>query len=143
MSEKKTTEPWFWLVAIVAVVWNLMGVGAYLMQVNMGPEDLANLPEAQRALYENVPAWATGAFAIAVFAGAIAAILLILRKKAAFLVFVLSLVAVLVQMVYVFFMSGALDVQGLRGAIMPFMVILLAVFFVWFSKVTNNKGITA
>ena len=43
---------WFRIVGVLALIWNLMGVSAYLMQVNMSEEDMAALPEAQR-----VPPW--------------------------------------------------------------------------------------
>ena len=47
----------------------------------MTAEDLAALPLEQQPLYENIPAWVTGAFAIAVFGGSLACILLLIRKK--------------------------------------------------------------
>ena len=71
MSES-TNKPsvGFWIIGVIALIWNLMGVFAYITQVNMTDEVIAALPDAERALYENVPAWVTGAFAIAVFGGA-------------------------------------------------------------------------
>lgn len=143
-KEKKGTEPWFWLVGIVAVMWNLMGVVAYLMQAYMSPETLAAMEEAQRTLYENQPAWVTGAFALGVFSGLAASILLLLRKRLAFQLFVISLISVLAQMTYVFFLSNSMQVMGgPRAAIMPFMIMLLAVFFVWFSHKVKKMGVIA
>ena len=77
MSEKKIykTPTWFMVVAVLLLVWNLLGVMAYIMQVTMSPETLAALPDAQRQLYENTPAWATAAFAIAVSGGALGCLL--------------------------------------------------------------------
>ncbi|MDH4013213.1 MAG: hypothetical protein OEU33_04170, partial [Chromatiales bacterium] len=61
MTERMSNQPtrWFWILAIAALVWNLLGVMAYVMQVSMTEEALALLPEDQRVLYETVPAWAT------------------------------------------------------------------------------------
>ena len=61
---------WFSVVAWVALVWNLLGVMAFAAQMMMTPEMLAALPEAERNLYENVPMWATIAFACAVLSSA-------------------------------------------------------------------------
>ena len=55
------------------------------------------MPDAQRAMVEGRPAWATGAFATAVFGGALGAFLLLLRKSAAYYVFLASLFGVIVQ----------------------------------------------
>jgi hypothetical protein len=140
MSEKTAVPVYFWVVAVVALIWNLMGVMAYIDQVSMTPEILATMPEAERLLYENVPAWATGAFAIAVFGGALASILLLLKKKLAIILFIISLIGILVQMFYVFFISNSIEVFGPGEMIMPIMVIVIGIFLVWFSKSAKTKG---
>ena len=86
------------LILVVALAWNLIGVMSYLMNVTAGPEALAGLSEAERSLYTDIPAWATAAFAIAVFGGALGSIALLARKAWAAPVFLVSLVAIVVQM---------------------------------------------
>jgi len=130
----------FWIIVIIAFIWNLMGVFAYIAQAYMSDEDLAALPENQRALYENVPAWVTAAFAISVFGGALGCILLLLKKKMATTVFVISFVAILAQMTYNFFMSKAVEVYGPGGMIMPIMVIIIGYFLIYYSKRAANYG---
>ena len=105
-SENTQSIPvWFRITGFLALIWNLLGVSAYIMQVRMTEADLAALPEAQQMLYETTPAWATGAFATAVFAGALGCLLLVMRKGLAIPVLIVSLLAVLVQMFHAFFMS--------------------------------------
>ena len=74
-------SPWYWLVAVAMLAWNGMGVMAYIAQTTMTPETLAALPEAERAVYANMPAWVTAAFAFAVFGGAAGCLLLLLRSR--------------------------------------------------------------
>lgn len=139
--ENQTSVPgWFWAVSGIALVWNLMGVAAYWSHVTMSPADLAALGEAERALYEAAPAWATGAFAIAVFGGALGALLLLLRKAIAMPVLILSLLGVLVQMFHSFFISNSIEVYGPGGMIMPVMVIVISVFLVWMAKYSSDRG---
>ncbi len=142
MTERMSNKPtrWFWILAIAALVWNLLGVMAYVMQVSMTEEALALLPEDQRVLYETVPAWATAAFAIAVFAGAVGCIALLLRKSWATPLLVLSLAGVLVQMFHSFFLSDALEVYGSSGMVMPILVLVIAVWLVGFSRSAAAKG---
>lgn len=130
----------FWIISVIALVWNLIGVMAYMAQAYMTDESIAALPEAEKVMYENVPAWATAAFAIGVFGGAIGCILLLLRKKLATSLFIISLLGVLVQMVYNFMISKAAEVYGPGGMIMPVMVILIGFFLVWYSKKSITKG---
>lgn len=142
MTERMSNKPtrWFWILAIAALVWNLLGVMAYVMQVSMTEEALALLPEDQRVLYETIPAWATAAFAIAVFAGAVGCIALLLRKSWATPLLVLSLAGVLVQMFHSFFLSDALEVYGSSGMVMPILVLVIAVWLVGFSRSAAAKG---
>ncbi|PHS16923.1 MAG: hypothetical protein COA86_11310 [Kangiella sp.] len=113
---------------------------AFAAQMMMTPEMLAALPEAERNLYENVPMWATIAFACAVLGGGTGSLLLALKKAIAFPVLVLSLVGVIVQMYHSFFVIDAMTVYGPGQAIMPSMVMIIAALLVWLSNNAKNKG---
>jgi hypothetical protein len=134
---------WFMIVAAVLLVWNLLGVMAYIMQVMMSPETLAALPEEQRQLYENTPVWATAAFAVAVNFGALGCVLLLLSKNLAGLFLQLSLAGVLVQMFHSFFMSKSFEVFGPGGLVMPVMVIVIAIYLVVLAVKANTKRWTS
>ena len=94
MSDKAVGRvPWsFWVIGAFALIWNALGVVNYLMQMNA--DTLAAMPSAQRAIVDSRPEWATGAFALAVFGGALAALLLLLRKAVASSVFIAALLGV-------------------------------------------------
>ena len=68
----------FWAIGAVALIWNVMGVINFFMQMN--PAALADFSETARALVEDRPAWATVAFAISQFGGALGCLVLLLRK---------------------------------------------------------------
>lgn len=131
---------WFWIAAIFAVLWNLVGAGTYLADVTMSSEALSNLPEGQRNLREATPIWVTGAYAIAVFAGLCGAIALILRKAAATPLLTVSVIAVIVQMGFVFVGMNAMAVLGPGAMIFPAIIIIIGILLVWFSMSANQKG---
>jgi len=126
----KQSPKWFMVVASVLLVWNLLGVMAYIAQVTMGPEALAALPDEQRQLIENTPAWATAAFAVAVNFGALGCLLLLLKRNLAGLFLQLSLAGVVVQMFHAFFISNSYEVYGPGGLFMPVMVLVIAIYLV-------------
>ena len=142
VSENKAPK-WFMIVAVISLVWNLLGVMAYLMQVTMSPEVLATLPEAQLEILENTPAWATAAFAIAVNGGAIGCLLLVLKRNLAGFFLQLSLAGVLVQMFHSFFMSKSFEVFGPGGLVMPVMVIIIAIYLVVLASMAKANRWTA
>lgn len=131
---------WFKVAAILAFVWNLLGVMAFVGQMMMTPEMIAELPQAEQDLYATTPIWATVAFAFAVFAGTLGSLALVLKKNMCYPLFVVSFVGVVVQMFHSFFISNSFDVYGPGGMIMPIMVIVIAFFLVRFAaKGINNK----
>lgn len=134
------TPKWFWVIAIVALLWNLMGVFAYIAQVSMTVEMLNELPADQQELILNTPAWATGAFAFAVWGGAIGSLLLLLKRKMAQLFFIISFAGVLVQLYHSFFMSNSIEVYGPGGMVMPVMILIFCVFLIWFTSSSAKKG---
>jgi peptidoglycan/LPS O-acetylase OafA/YrhL len=142
MTENSSSKPpiWFWVVSVIALIWNLMGVMAYLGQAYMSDDVLNALPEAEQALYRDTPAWATASFAIAVWGGALGCLFLLLRKRWAKPVLLVSLIGIIVQMVYNIFISKASEVYGPGGAIMPIIVIVIGIFLVWFSKKSHREG---
>ena len=106
----------------------------------MSDEAIAALPEAERALYETVPIWATAAFAVAVFGGALGSLLLLLRRKLAEPVLIASLAGIVVQFVHSFFIAKSMAVYGPGSIIMPVMVILIGVALVWFAQKAGKAG---
>lgn len=143
MTNNVTTKPpaWFWVVSVVALIWNLLGAMAYLAEAFITDEMKAAMPADQLELMENTPAWATAAFAIAVWGGVLGCIGLLLRKKWARPVLVVSLLGILVQMSYFFFMTNAAEIYSVvQGVIMPVLFILIAVGLVLFAKTAQKKG---
>jgi len=138
-ENNKPAKSYYWTAGI-ALLWNLMGFSAYIAQVTMAPEALNALPEAERALYENVPGWATGAFAFAVSGGVLGCVLLLLRNGYALPVFMISLLAVLVQNFNSFFLMDAISVVGPIGAVFSAAVVVIGVYLIWFTMDAQKKG---
>lgn len=137
-----TTKPStvFWIISSIALFWNIMGVVAYLGQAYMTDEALSLLAENEQAYYANVPAWVTAAFAIAVFSGFLGSLALVLKKKWAKPLFLLSFVTVVVQVVYNLFIQEFVALTGSR-AILPIITIVIAAFLVWFANDAVGKRI--
>ncbi len=123
----------FWTIGAVALIWNVMGGINFFAQMNA--DALAAYPEAARALVEGRPAWATGAFAIAVFGGALGCLLLLLRKSAAFYLFIASLLGVIVTNIHTLGVAGSTEIWV--GSVMSLAV---AAFLIWYTKQAGNKG---
>ncbi len=100
----------------------------------------AGLSEAELAVYESIPSWVTGAFAIAVFGGTLACVGLVVKKAWCVPVFLVSLVAIIVQFGYWLFGTDSIAVMGNEVFLMPLLVTAVAVFLVWYSRGAKAKG---
>lgn len=127
----RQTPPFmFWAIAIVALLWNLIGCWNYIVQTN--PDAVAQMPEVYRLIVENRPAWATAGFAISVYGGAVGAILLLLRRKSAPALFVLSLMGSAITFYFTF------RVLGIEPATLSALVMSVAMMF--FAAVASRRA---
>jgi len=129
----------FWIIGVVALIWNAMGAMNFVMQLN--PDAVAEFPESHRAIIEGRPTWATVAFAIAVIGGAVGCLLLLLRKSAAYFLFVASLLGVIVTMIHTLGVVGStIDLSAFEILLMILLPLVVAAFLIWYSKHAENNG---
>ena len=141
MTTNSKPNIWYWIISVVALIWNAMGVMRYLMQAYDTEGFRAEFNADQLALLDSTPAWGTGVFAVAVFGGLLGCLFLLLRKKFAVILLGLSLLAVLVQMIYGWFATDMIEVFGkVDGIVMPLIVIVVAIFLYFYSKGATLKG---
>ncbi len=140
MTDSTRPPVWFWVVAVIALLWNLAGVGNYLAQAFATPDMLAAMPEHQREYMENTPSWVIGCFAIAVWGGTLASIFMLMRKKLAYMVFIVSLIGVIGQVSHSLLFSNAIEVYGPGGLVLPIFIVLIGVALVVISKKAIASG---
>ena len=132
MSEN-TANRWIKPVLITALLWNILGVFAFIMQLLLTPEMVNKLPQEQQLAYNNQPLWAFLAFAIAVFGGALGCLLLLFKKSLATLILIISLAAVLAQQYYNFLIINSISLFGISAIFMPIAVTIIAIALVYLS----------
>lgn len=142
MSESNSKAPVsFWIISIIMLLWNFMGVFSFYFHTFITDEQLAALPEDQAALYDEYPMWITIVFAIAVFAGTIGCIGLLMKKAWVKKVFIISLIAIIIQMGHNMFFTSTIEVYGaFQAAFMPLLVAIIGAFLVWYAGYCEKKG---
>ena len=134
MSENYIKPHWsFWVICIVALIWNIMGSINFVMQMN--PEMVANFPAEAQSLITSRPLWATIAFSVAVFGGAFAVVLLLLKKAIAYYLFIASFLGVIITNIHTIQVSSAVEIWV--GSLMSLVV---SAFLIWYTKLVQRKG---
>ena len=141
MKNEKTKIPiWFWVVSIFFLLWNLMGVLSFFAHTFISDEALAELPANERALYGEYPLWTSIVFAIAVLTGFIGNVGLVLKRKWSKTTFIISLLAIIPQMIHNVFFTKSIEVYGTAQTVtMPALVVVFGIFLVWFSILGIKK----
>lgn len=148
MSDQTKPNIVYWIIGVVATLWN--GFGIFNSYLEYGfktkPEtrvNLGELAEVYGPYYDASPMWLYYLFFIAVITGTIGSIGLLLRKKWATPVLLLSLIAVIIQMGYTIFFSNWIEMMGSEGYLFPAGITLFSAFLYWYAKKSDKDGILA
>ncbi len=136
-SNSNVLPRWFWVVSWISLVWNLMGVAAFLGQITM---DTGSLLNAERAFHESMPVWATIAFGVAVSAGVLGSVALLLRQRLAILTFIVSFFGIVIQDVHSIFIGDGIEVFGPAGLVLPFLTLSIAAALIGHARYSATKG---
>jgi hypothetical protein len=120
----------FWIIAGLGLVWNLMGCLNFITQMNA--DAVAKMPELYQLIISSRPLWATLAFGLAVFGGAVGCILLLLRRDMARIALLVSLVAILLTVVQ------TISAVGLAPSTILALLVGAALF--WYSSIVYRAG---
>ena len=129
---------WFRAAAVLALLWNAFGVFQYLGSVGLFGDPMASLDPAQRAAAESIPAAIVGAFAIGTFAGLLGSVGLLLRKRWAVAMLLVSLLALAVLEGWIVFASGNLEAFG--GIALPLTITVVAALLAWLATHARGRG---
>jgi ABC-type Fe3+-siderophore transport system permease subunit len=144
MNHAPVKTPWhLWLVGVVAVLFNFIGVFDFVMSMVQGAkyQASAGMTPEQIAHYQGMPGWMTVVWAVGVFGAFGASILLLLRNKLALPVFVLSLAAFAVSLLYTYVLTNGGVVMGTQMAIASAVIAALLVFFIGNSRFWAVRGV--
>ena len=133
---------WFKIVAVVAILWNIMGLMAFIFDIQMTPEELAemDLHPAMKEAYANSPTWNWIAYGVATICGFLGSLMLLLRKKIVLPILGLSLVGVLVQFFGWYFTTNIFSEMGMSAMGMPIAVVIIAIYLYFLSHKAKKAG---
>jgi hypothetical protein len=120
----------FWIVAVLALLWELFGVAMFWQTLVMSPDAVAALPDAQRQITLARPGWTFLPFGIGTIAGVLGAVGLLLRNRWAAPLLLLSVLCIGVLFTALYAATPAWALMGARGALLP-VVLGLAGLFLW------------
>lgn len=141
MKTESKVPAWFWIVAILLLLWEAMGCYACVMQIRLGAAAMGPVDDWSLKYHASLPAWYNWVYAVATFGGLLGGLTLLLRDKRASLFFWISFVAIIVMFGYAFVATDLIAHKGL-GQVLPFPLFIAAVgaLSIWCAGFAARKG---
>ena len=136
------TPAHLWIVGVLALIWSAFGCTDYLMTVTANQTWLAKMPADQIAYMNALPNWLTAMWAIGVWGGLLGSLLLLIRSRYAVWAYALSFIGAVVGLGYQLFMTQQpASMKTGAMAVMPWVIILICAFLLWYSRNAEKKGL--
>lgn len=136
----KKPPAWFYVLAGLALLWNVAGLLAVVADLRLSAADIAALPPEQQAMYAARPLWSVVGSVVAVAAGTLASLLLLLRRHWAILLFGVSLVGVVVQDLGIFVLTRAAKTGDMTPLVLQSLVLVIAVALLLLARRARANG---
>lgn len=136
----KKPPAWFYVLAGLALLWNVAGLLAVVADLRLSAADIAALPPEQQAMYAARPLWSVVGSVVAVAAGTLASLLLLLRRRWAILLFGVSLVGVVVQDLGIFVVTRAAKTGDMTPLVLQSLVLVIAVALLLLARRARANG---
>jgi hypothetical protein len=128
------------IIAIVTLLWNLVGAYDYVMTVSKNEAYLAQFTSEQLEYFTSFPMWVGFTWPIAIWGGVVGCILLLLKKHLAVPVFLVSLVSMVLTAIYNFGLSDGMEVMGTGGLMFTIVIFLVALGLLLYSRAMHKQG---
>jgi hypothetical protein len=128
---------WFYPAAAGSALFMLLGVMMYVQHVTLDP---ATLPIDQRAAFLAQPSWVTGAFAVTTWSGLAGAILLLLRRRTAPTILLVSLLALIVWIAGLALTAAVRESMSVNDWAVVIAVAALVWTIYWFARHSLQRG---
>jgi hypothetical protein len=131
---------WFKPVVILALIWNLIGLLAWVVEFTVTPELIAQMSEAQQAIYEASPSWLWMATGVAVIAGTLGCVGLIMKRTWSTFILSLSMLGLIGQDLAIIALIHPVAPVGVDVMGMQSVVFVIGVALLCLSRKMNREG---
>jgi hypothetical protein len=137
LYSRRPVAGWYMIAAVGSLVFMALGCAMYLIHVTADP---ASLQPDQRALFEAEPMWVLGASAIGFWVGLAGAVLLLIRRRLAQPLLLVSLVAILVWLAGILLAPNFRDLVTVNDIAVAVIVTAISWTIFWFARHSNQRG---
>ena len=139
-----TKTPWyFWVVAVISVLWNTMGVLDFTLTQMHNEAYLKAITPEQRAYIYGFPLWSVLVWGLGTWGGFLGSLLLLFRRRLAVQLFGASLIGVVLADIYSYGVSDFLKVMhgGMGMVIFSSVIFVIAMLLFLYARALARRGV--
>jgi hypothetical protein len=140
-ASRAPTPLHLWIVGIVSLLWNFMGIFDYLMTKFQAEFYMGQFTPEQLAYFTSFPAWFTVFWALGVWGAFVGSIGLLMRKKWALWAFGISFFGLVVSSIYNFGLSNGAEIMGSGGLVFTAVIYVVAIVLLLYTGSQVKKGV--
>ena len=134
--------PWhLWLIGILGFLWSSMGAFDYLMTQTQNEWYMGQFTPEQLEFFYGFPTWVVAFWALAVWGGVLGTLLLLLRRRLAVPVLLVSFLAMIVTSIHNFLLSNGLEVMGGAGLMFSGVIFVFALGLWLYARGVAQGGV--
>jgi hypothetical protein len=135
--------PWhLWVVGVLSLLWNLGGAFDFFMTQTKSAAYLKNVSPAQLEFCNNLPFWVVILWGIATWCAPLGSLLLLLRRRVAVSVFLVSLVAMVLMTVHNYCFTNIRQIMPGTGPLIFTSLIFIVALLLWiYARKMCHQGV--
>ncbi len=130
-----------WIVGVLSLLWNFMGVFDYLATQLKAEFYLSQFTPEQLAYFQSFPAWMVAGWALGVWGAFAGSIGLLLRQRWAVWAFAVSIAGMVVSSIYSFGLSDGAEVMGSGGVVFTVVIWVVAILLLFYARTQARNGV--
>ncbi|MDT8369238.1 MAG: hypothetical protein RQ745_08510 [Longimicrobiales bacterium] len=142
-SPSSGTPRHLWIVGGLALLWNGFGAFDYLMTQTGNEAYLAQFSPEQLEFFTTFPYWVVSFWALAVWGAVLGSVLLLLRKRLAAPVFLVSFVSMVITSAHNFLLVNGAELMGAAGVVFSGVIFLVALGLWLYARSMARVGVLA
>ena len=135
------TPKHLWIVGVLALLWNGMGAMNYVVTQLKVDAFMSQYTQEQLDYYYGFPAWAIAFWAIAVWFGVTGCVLLLMRKRIAETIFLISFASMVINSIYSYGMSNGMEIQGTGGFAFSLVIFVVSLGLWLYARTMRARGV--
>ncbi len=136
------TPAHLWAIGVVSLLWNAVGALDFVMTETRNAAYLKGFTQTQLDFFYGFPLWVVAAWGIATWGGMLGSLLLLLRRRLAVPVLLVSFLGMVLTTIHNFLLANGLQVMGGVGALVFSVAIFVVGLLLWlYARFMCRRGV--